>query len=85
MTVIGVYIANIYINTYTFECDLRFVMSVVGHDFKLDMFSYKKNWLFRNYTLCSVHVYGKKYICMNTFLETEIWLTAAGIRIPCIT
>ena len=24
MSVIGVYIANIYLNTYTFECDLRF-------------------------------------------------------------
>ena len=44
-----------------------------------------KNCLFRNYTLCSVHVYGKKYICINTILETELWLTAAGIRIPCIT
>ena len=34
----------------------------------------------------AVYMYmGKKYICSNTFLETELWLTAAGIRIPCIT
>ena len=44
-----------------------------------------KNGLFRNYKLCGVHVYERKNICFNTFLETELWLTAAGIRIPCIT
>ena len=38
----------------------------------------------KNYTLCSVHVFAKKYICSNTFLETELWLTAAGIQTPCI-
>ena len=34
----------------------------------------------------AVYMYmEKKYICSNTFLETELWLTAAGIRILCIT
>ena len=34
----------------------------------------------------TVYMYmQKKYICSNTFLETELWLTATGIRIPYIT
>ena len=40
MSVIGVYIANVYLNTYTFDVICVFARSVVGHDFKLNMLSY---------------------------------------------
>ena len=34
----------------------------------------------------AVYMYmQKKIIYSNIFLESELWLTAAGIRIPCIT